>query len=118
MVMKSKAKSIAEELVNYFSVVRQVGHTTRMIEGVDSNSIIVAHGMNWANQLVSKTGARCFTLSSVANGDLRGYNNPLVLDNAATLILLSDLLSDIKRLENEVVKYKMNEEMIKRILEK
>lgn len=114
--MKSKARITAEELVNYFSTVRQVGHTTRMIEGVNTNTIIVAHDMNWANNLAEKTDAKCFSLSSVANGNLRGYKIPLVLDNCATLVLLNDLLSEIERLEGQVAKHKLNEEMIKRIL--
>jgi hypothetical protein len=41
---------------------------------------------------------------------------PLVLDNAATFTLLSDLLSEIERLEGQVTKHKLDKEMIKGIL--
>lgn len=115
--MKSKAERTAEELVCYFNTARQVGHTTRMLEGVDANSIVVAHDTRFADTLSRKTDAICISLSSIPNGKLRGYSHPLVLDNAATLVLLNDLLVEMKNLREENAKHRMTIEMVKKILE-
>ena len=122
--MKSKARSIAEELVQYFGTARQVGHTTTMLNGVDANSLVVTHDQNWADSLSKKTDATCISLDSITNGKLRGYNKPLVLDNAATFDLLNRLLTDfvllendMKRLKEEHAKSRMTLGMIKRIME-
>lgn len=115
----------AVELVHYFGTVRQVGHTTRMLEGVNANTIIVTHDQAFADMLDQKTDATCVSLSSLPSGKLRGCNKPLVLDNAATMVLLSDLISVIAGLKDEIkdlrednAKHRMTIEMVKMIISK
>lgn len=122
--MKSKARNIAEELVQYFGTVRQIGHTTTMLQGVDANSIILTHNQRWADELSKKTDATCVSLNTLIDGKLRGCNKPLVLDNAATFELLSMLVSEFAVLERELkdekekhTKSRITLQMIKRIME-
>ncbi len=122
--MKSKARTIAEEIVQYLGTVRGVGHTTAMLNGVDANSIVVAHTSDWADSLAKKTDAKCISLDSIIDGKLRGHNKPLVLDNAATFELLNRLLTefvlmgnDIKKLKEETAAAKLKLEMIKLVIE-
>lgn len=114
--MKTQAQQTAEELVQYFSTVRQVGHTSIMLTGVTDDSVIITHNKQWADNLGSKTDATCIPLYCIPNGRLRGTSKPLVLDNAATLVLLNDLLADIAHLKEENAKHRMTIEMVKKIV--
>lgn len=121
--MKSKARNIAEELLQYFSTVRGAGHTTTMLQGVSADSLILTHNAAWADELSKKTDATCIPMSGIIDGKLRGHNKPLVLDNAATIELLNMLVSELAILESKLKaetktceEYRLSLEMIRRIV--
>lgn len=91
----------AEEIKRYYGSVRQVGNTTRMLEGADKHTIIVAHSSEHARALAEKSGAIGLSLHKISQHGLRGYNKPLVLDNCATYVLLDALLKKIDELKKD-----------------
>lgn len=91
-----KRNLICKHLHEYYSAVRQVGHTTKTINGVDSDTIIIVHNERMGERLKQKYRNRnlfFITLDQIyaSNGAiLRGLNKPLVIDNAALYLLFSD----------------------------
>lgn len=106
------ARRAAEEIVSYFHVTRQVGHTTAQREGWVSRpeAVVVVGDHATARRLaVYLGGARprfsknhFVPLDSVADGGLRPLAVPLVVEHSAVAELLGELLSEVRTAEREV----------------
>ncbi len=87
-------------ILNYYNINRQVGHTTKMLDGVDSDTIVITHNMHMSNIIKRNKNTK---IASINNLDaLRGYNLPIVFDNAAIQVLLEEARKEIVRLTNLV----------------
>lgn len=111
-----------KELVTYYTVNRNVGHTTRMLMGattakyddgnydVHSPAYILTHDQNMADYIQSKLNyymgfrknikAIPFT-SNNYNSILRGHRKPILIDNALLQQLLQESAQEIEYLEQE-----------------
>jgi hypothetical protein len=101
-----KIKEKLQEIVQYFGVNRQVGHTTTMLHGTLKNDepvIIIAHNQTGVNHIknITKKTDKVVSLESL-NSSLKGQRSPLVFDNAALHLLLMDSLGEISSLELDV----------------
>jgi hypothetical protein len=101
-------KKILEEIVQYFSATRQVGHTTTMLHGTIDNTepvVIVTHNHEHGRYIQNLTKKSDITTSiyAITNGTLRGRKSPIVFDNAALHIILSESLEKINLLEDVVL---------------
>lgn len=116
---------------DYFALVRQIGHTTAMMEGVKRiDAIVVTHDQNMSqrlsdpnflkttpqgNQVVLRQRERGSKIRTMGMFDdvnkLNGMNSPLVFDNAALFSLFSQASVEMNRLEaeNEKLKRKIRE---------
>jgi hypothetical protein len=136
-----KIKEKLQEIVQYFGVNRQVGHTTTMLHGTLDNTepvVIIAHNQTGVNHIknITKKTDKVVSLESL-NSSLKGHRSPLVFDNAALHLLLLDSLGEISSLElnvreekekmedliNEIIGFledqiKYHEDQIERNLEK
>lgn len=94
---------VATELVQYYRLTRQVGHTTAMLNGAKNavRTIILAHDMNFATFLAKQ----CPNVVPISLGGimkLRGRRKPLLIDNAAMAQILDGLLKEISELNKEI----------------
>ena len=101
-----KIKEILNELLTYYNVNRGVGHTTLMKKGVDNydgDKIIVCYNYKHANAIgLNKNDV--VTIHNLKN--LRGIKSPIIIDNAAMVIILQDAINEIEKLEKEIEKIK------------
>ena len=58
---------------------------------------------------------RAFTLDEIANDKLRGFRQPIAIDNGALQCLLSETLREIAFLEKKIELYEQLEEKMKTI---
>jgi hypothetical protein len=104
-----KTLEAARELVTYFDVCRQSGHTTAVMDGaVATDAFVVVHDIAMSNHILKEwgmlwktVGVDTLTIGEIANGSLRGHRRPLVVDNAALRKLLSELVDEVERLETK-----------------
>jgi len=94
------AKKELITLGNYFIATRQVGHTTAMMEGAKNTSclILTSNQMGVDRLKTFKPKGDVISIQNVEQ-DLRGRNQPLLLDNEAVVTVISHALEEIRRLE-------------------
>ena len=117
-----------KELVNYYQVNRQVGHTTRMLMGAtncryntDNNdtkpAIILTHNQQFASDLNNKigyySGLKHPTVTAVpftGNYDrvLKGHHSPLLIDNCLLQMLFNEAATEIEELSVDANRYKQD----------
>jgi len=104
----TNAYNTAKRLLTYLNVTRQVGHTTAMLNGAKSQpSIVVTHSADWSKALERKhKNIIGISLTAIDNGHLEGHHRPILLDNAATQVLLSELVSQIAALRADNDSYR------------
>ena len=121
--MSTTAVEASIELMKYLEFTRRCGHTTAVMTGaMATDAIVIVHNLNMSNYILKEWGvlwksggADTLTIGEVANGKLKGNNRPVVIDNAALHILLSDLLTEISVLRKENVDSRRKLEEIKSI---
>lgn len=93
---------VASEILNYLTAVRQVGHTTTVLDGATKNPcILVVHNKQMADNLTRKLrltkelnyNTKIITLADIERGCLKGLKLPLVIDNAALYVLFDKLIN-------------------------
>lgn len=97
-----KIKEKLTELANYYSINRQVGHTSIMLNGTNSceNSAIVVHNHDFGTHLKKQCNKTTQIISvNSLDKQLRGLSKPLVIDNATLFSLFSEASEKISELE-------------------
>ena len=95
-----------EELLGYLQSNRRLGHTTALLEGAKNTDgiIIIAHTKSFADSLAQRCkNARGVSLHNLIS--LRGLRAPILVDNFALQILLTDAHRRIRELEVASYKY-------------
>ena len=130
--MNTKILNQLQGFANYFGVVRQVGHTTAMLEGAKNiSSIIITHNNEAAKRIsenISKNnkyhlvkrpaGEKIIAISITDDlNKLRGMDMPIVFDNAALYTLFSDAAAEMDRLVIENHRLSKKIERAREILE-
>ena len=101
--IKSKLKSI----VDLYTVLRQCGHTTAVLEGAkNTNAIVITHHNGMGDYIDELTENKVKTVSINSLERLRGMRTPIVFDNAALMELASDALREINKLESTITSLK------------
>lgn len=90
-----------EELLTYYTINRKVGHTTLLKEGTKNHQgkkFVLCHCKRDYQFLEVKPEE----VISVENIEaLRGCNTPLILDNDAMIVILSESIKKINELKEE-----------------
>lgn len=98
----SNIREILGGLFAHYASVRQVGYTTDAIQLCkDKGYILVTANQHQANYINQKD-IPITTLASIGASKLRGYTNKILLDNFAIMSLVSDAISHIDGLEDEL----------------
>ena len=95
-------KNTLYNLLHYYDVTRQRGHTTLMMEGAkDKDCLLFCHTIAMGERLKKQYRNKKATVITPGNIDriLRGNNRPIAIDNAVMYTILSDSLAEICRLE-------------------
>ena len=96
-------KSKLEDVVRLYSGLRQVGHTTAVLEGAkNTNAIVITHDSGMKEYIGGLTGGKTECRSINNLGSLIGIRSPIVFDNAAILELAMASLHRINQLESEL----------------
>ena len=94
-------KKVLEEILTYYTVNRQVGHTHAMLEGArNTDCIVIAHNQAAAHRFIRK-GVNAISIGGISA--LRGCNRPIVFDNATLYVLFNEML----KLNDSDAKYKL-----------
>lgn len=95
-------KKILKEIVTYYECTRQVGHTTALIEGLRNKpkTIVVTNSreMNKYYNRLDIEELNTISLDCISNTSFKGYNRPIVFDNAALFVLFKEILKEIEPL--------------------
>ena len=101
-------KNTLIELRDYFYSVRNVGHTTAMMEGAKNvDCIVLSHceeGTRFIKSLDYQGDVK--SVHQIGGGKLKGLRKPMVLDNAALVEVLNMALIEIEKQEARVEKVK------------
>lgn len=102
---------IAIELIRYYDVTRQVGHTMAMLDGAKNTKgvIVVAHTMNHATDLAKQCPSATPVGLDGSEKKLKGRREPLLLDNSAVIWVLDGLLKEIFSLRKTVRELQITE---------
>ena len=91
-----------KDILRYYDVNRQCGHTTAMLEGARSvKSIIITHNQRFADQLKEKDPDNIEAMSIESVDHLMGRNDPIIFDNAAIFALLNEVDKELNRLQSD-----------------
>lgn len=115
-----KMRDTLMEFVNYYNITRGIGHTTRVINGIDgSNAIVVVPTHRMGDHIRSKCKDKSdIQFVSISSMDrLRGTREPLVFDNAALQQLFVGAIDEMDRLTNEIASLKEKMKQAKKALE-
>ena len=103
-----------KDVVAYYSTVRQVGHTTMMVEGVIEHLLDSKHdkpvimiGTGQQGRLFREFCPKADQVSWSGNlNGLRGRRQPLAWDNCAIMMMASEAAQEIEKLQEEVTRLK------------
>jgi Trk K+ transport system NAD-binding subunit len=88
---KEQIRSALLEIITYYVVNRQRGHSTAMLNGAKNcDCIVIAHNEHHARRLKQLGARHVISINSLHK--LRGHNKPIVFDNAALHMILEDIL--------------------------
>lgn len=101
-------KSKLEEIVTMYTVLRQCGHTTAVVEGAkNTNAYVIVHHNSMGGYIDGLTDKSVKWRSVNSLESLRGIRAPMVFDNTTIFELAKDSLREIERLELELEKTKI-----------
>jgi len=95
--VKSLHQAAATEIISYYDKTRGVGHTETVQNGVYDDALVIAHTLAYGKKAYGRHTRKIVTPRTIAAGTLRGRKDPLVMDNEAVRVLLSELLQDIEK---------------------
>jgi len=110
-------KSRLRHLLDYYLINRQVGHTRLLKEGTDNykgEKYILCFNMKHGENLGFDPNKEVISWQSMEK--LRSHNKPIVIDNGTMVVILQESLKEIIKLENEIIKLKIQKKEIMKIL--
>lgn len=89
------------DLKTYYETTRQVGHTTKMINGAKSGKcLVLTHNMQMEKHIKNMCKNKEMIIVSLKSRNfIRGFNLPLLIDNAAMYELICDTLKELDKIQ-------------------
>lgn len=101
-------KNKLSNIVMYYDVTRQVGHTSSTLEGAfNSDCIFLTHNVEFAKHLEDKYKLCCHKIQFQSIGSkhaLVGHKKPIIFDNSALHMLFKESLDQMVKDELEIRK--------------
>jgi len=84
------------EVVELYNRTRQVGHTTTMLAGIDAETTVITHNLQFGNDLKRRLGMPELKVKSTHGMNLRRVNGPVAWDNAALHLFMQEILEELE----------------------
>lgn len=107
--METIAEKNLKSVINLYTHLRQVGHTTAVIEGAKScGGVIVVHNERMRRHIEDMSDEYIATTTIDSLDKLHGVSKAVTFDNAAIMVLAQDSLDEIDRLNRVIFKLQQN----------
>lgn len=107
-----------KELMTYYNVTRQVGHTRLVKEGTEhyeGPKLILVYNMDHgANTFPKSNKDEIISWQNLKS--LRGHHRPLAVDNGTMWGILGDSIEEIEKLQEELAEVRAKIEIIRKVI--